>query len=108
MSYAKSEIHTPDDISKMSLTQMSQEVTKKNDLRNLIYYYNTSRTGVEQGISVSDTFTWCDRREGNAQYRVIFKKPVKDDEPVMSVVQFKSIPEVRGFIIALLALRTTK
>lgn len=108
MSYAKSEIHTPDDISKMSLTQMSQEVTKKNDLRNLLYYYNTTRKEGEQSIFVSDTFTWCDRREGKAKYRVIFNKPVLDDEPVMSVAQFKSIPEVRGFIIALLALRTTK
>lgn len=108
MSYAKSEIHTPEDISKMSLTQMSQEVTKKNDLRNLVYHYNTTRKEGEPAISVSETFTWCDRREGNANFRVIFNKPVIDDEPVMSVVQFKSVTEVRGFIIALLALRTTK
>lgn len=108
MSYAKSEITTPDDISKMSLTQMSQEVTKKNDLRNLVYHYNTTRKEGEQSIFVSDTFTWCDRREGNAQYRIIFKKQLADGEPEQSVVQFKGLPEVRGFIIALLSLRTTK
>jgi hypothetical protein len=108
MSYAKSAINTPEEISQMSLTQMSNEVTKKNDLRNLVYYYNTTRKDGEQAISVSDTFTWYDTREGKAKYRVIFKKPVKDDAPERSVAQFKSIPEVRGFIIALLALRITK
>lgn len=108
MSYAKSEIHTPEDIAKMSLTQMSQEVTKKNDLRNLVYYYNTTRREGEPALSVSETFPWHDRREGTVKYRIIFKKPVADEEPEQSVVQLRALPEVRGFIIALIALRTTK
>ena len=103
-----SSTHSPDDIAKMSLTQMSNEVTKKSDLANLVYHYNTTRKEGEPAVSVSDTFTWCDRREGSAKWRVIFKKPVADDEPEMSVVQFGSISEARGFLIALLALRTTK
>ena len=109
MSYAKSEIHTPEDIAKMSLTEIGQNISKKNDLRNLVYHYNTTRKEGEPSLSVSDTFPLHDPREGTVKYRIVFDHRTNDDgEPQRSVVQLRTFPEVRGFILALLALRPPK
>ncbi len=103
----RNEHFSPDDIAKMSLTDMSN-IRKESELTNLIYHYNSSRNpSTEPCVYAYRTFSILHPDEGY-KYAVHFEKRGETDDETPPVVRFNTVTEVRTFVITLLALRKSK
>lgn len=100
----RNEHYTPDDLAKMSLTEMTA-VRKDSELSNLIYHYNSTRNqDTEPCVYVYTGGNILHPDEGY-KFSVYFEKRGETDETTPPVVRFNTITEVRTFIIALLSIR---
>lgn len=103
----RNEHYTPEDLAKMSLTEMTK-VRKDSELTNLIYHYNTTRNrDTDPCVYVYEGGNILHPADG-FKYSVYFEKRGETNENSHPVVRFNTITEVRTFIIALLSLRNFK
>lgn len=103
----RNEHYSSEDISKMSLTDLSN-IRKESELTNLIYHYNQSRNqSTEPCVYVYRTFNILHPDNGY-KYAVHFEKRGETDDETPPVVRFNTVTEVRTFVIALMSLRNFK